>query len=100
MGGNALDLHLDEHLADGADNCLPFRLSGYAEVGMNASVAFNMFMKATLNAGELPFRVSRAKPRIDDASFFGGANLARLNHSKAQAEAGRLSEHETITADD
>ena len=45
-----------------------------SEVGMNASVAFNMFMKATLNAGELPFRVSRAKPRIDDASFFGGAN--------------------------
>ena len=71
-----------------------------SEVGMNASVAFNMFMKATLNAGELHFRVSRAKPRIDDASFFGGANLARLNHSKAQAEAGRLSEHETITADD
>ena len=26
-----------------------------SEVGMNASVAFNMFMKATLNAGELPF---------------------------------------------
>lgn len=71
-----------------------------SEVGMNASVAFNMFMKATLNAGELPFRVSRAKPYIDDGRFFSGANLARLNHSKAQAEEGRLTEHDIIASDD
>ena len=65
-----------------------------AEVGMNASVAFNMFMKATINSGELPFRISRRAPIIDDAQFFSGANLARLHHSIAQAEAGLLTEHE------
>ncbi len=69
-----------------------------SEVGMNASVAFNMFMKATLNAGELPFRVSRKKPVISDLQFFSGENMAHLNRSLAQAESGRLTVHEPTDA--
>ena len=68
-----------------------------SEVGMNASVALNMFMKATVSAGELPFRVMRRKPVISDAQFWSGANLARLERSKAHAEAGMLSAHELIS---
>lgn len=67
-----------------------------SEVGMNASVAFNMFMRATLRTGELPFRVSRAKPVISDEQFYSGANLARIMRSIAHAEEGRLTEHEII----
>ena len=67
-----------------------------SEVGMNASVAFNMFMRATLNAGELPFRISRAKPIIGDEQFFSGANLARIMRSIAHAEEGHLTEHKLI----
>ena len=70
-----------------------------SEVGMNTSVAFNMCMKATLSAGELPFRVSRLNPVIDDDKFFSGANLEHLLRARAQAEAGKLTEHELLPDD-
>lgn len=70
-----------------------------SEVGMNTSVAFNMFMKATLSAGELPFRVSRLNPVVDDDMFFSGANLQHLLRAKAQADAGKLTEHELLPDD-
>ena len=64
-----------------------------SEVGMNASVAFNIFMRATVNAGELPFRV-RSPRRINDDKYFSGENLKRIERSVAQADAGQLTEHE------
>ncbi|MDO5115050.1 MAG: type II toxin-antitoxin system RelB/DinJ family antitoxin [Synergistaceae bacterium] len=70
-----------------------------SEVGMNTSVAINMFMKATINAGELPFRVSRGRPAIDDDKFFSGANLAHLKRAITEAEAGKLTEHELLPDD-
>lgn len=71
-----------------------------SDVGMNASVAFNMFMRATLNTGALPFRVSRHKPIVDDAQFFSGANLDRLMRAKARVEAGMTTDHELLPEDD
>ena len=49
-------------------------------VGMTPSTAINMFVKATLRGGELPFPV-RADP------FYSEANMARLRKNAAEMEA-------------
>lgn len=56
-------------------------------VGMTPSTAINMFVKATLREGELPFPV-RADP------FFSDANMARLRKNAAEMEATGGTIHE------
>jgi DNA-damage-inducible protein J len=66
------------------------------EVGMNASVAVNLFAKAVLREKRIPFAITstNADP------FFNPANQERLRRSLAQLEAGRGVEHELIEDED
>ena len=56
-------------------------------VGMTPSTAVNMFVKATLRQGELPFPV-KADP------FYSDANMARLRKNAAEMEATGGTVHE------
>ena len=60
--------------------------------GLTPSTAVNMFVKATIREGELPFRV-KADP------FYSEANMARLRKNIAEMEATGGTVHE-VNLDD
>lgn len=62
-----------------------------AEVGMNASVAVNMFAKTVVREKRIPFEITTAND-----PFYSDANLARLQRSYEQLRAGRGTEHDLI----
>lgn len=64
------------------------------EVGLNASVAINIFAKAVLRERRIPFEISaEADP------FFSETNTKRLKKSIAQLESGNGTEHDLIEVD-
>lgn len=64
------------------------------EVGLNASVAVNMFAKAVLRERRIPFEISAEKD-----PFYSEANIKRLKKSIKQLENGNGKEHELIEED-
>ena len=64
-----------------------------AEVGMNASVAVNLFVKTVVRENRIPFEIS-ADP------FWSETNQAVLGRSIAQLNAGKGTRHELIEAED
>jgi len=62
------------------------------QVGMNASVAINMFVKTVLREQRLPFEI-KTDP------FYSEANMKRLEKSVKQLETGKGIEHELVEAD-
>lgn len=65
-----------------------------ADVGMNTSVAVNMFAKAVLRERRIPFEISGSDP------FYSKANMERLNAAAARMEARGGTVHELVEADD
>ena len=66
-----------------------------ADAGMNASVAVNMFARATLRENRLPFDVVGSDP------FYSAKNQQRLREAMNQLDAGLGKQHELIeVADD
>ncbi len=66
-----------------------------ADVGMNATVAVNMFARAVLREKRIPFEISSS-----DDPFYNPKNQARLKESMAQLEAGKGKAHDLIEDDD
>ena len=62
------------------------------QVGMNASVAINMFVKTVLREQRLPFEI-KTDP------FYSEANMERLEKSIRQLETGKGIEHELVESD-
>lgn len=60
-----------------------------AEVGMNASVAVNLFVKTVIREQRIPFEIT-----VDP--FWSEANQAILRRSIAQLDAGSGTRHELI----
>ncbi len=58
-----------------------------AEVGMNASVAINLFARTVVREQRIPFEIT-ADP------FYSSANMAALRRSIAELDAGRGTPHE------
>ncbi len=58
--------------------------------GLNISVAVNMFLKAVLRKGEIPFRIAAPDP------FYSPENQRHLRESIAQLNRGEGVEHELI----
>ena len=56
-----------------------------SEVGMNTSVAVNLFAKAVLRERKIPFEIA-----LFDDPFYSEANLARLTESIEQIKAGKF----------
>lgn len=63
------------------------------QVGMNASVAVNMFVKTVIREQRLPFEV-KADP------FYSASNMERLEKSVKQLKEGKGKEHELIEVED
>ncbi len=67
-----------------------------ADVGMNASVAVNMFARAVLREQKLPFEV--VSYNVDP--FYSAENQKRLANSKRRMEETGSTAHELIEAED
>ncbi|MBQ7077888.1 MAG: type II toxin-antitoxin system RelB/DinJ family antitoxin [Lachnospiraceae bacterium] len=64
-----------------------------SKVGMNTSVAVNMFVKAVIREQKLPFEI-KADP------FYSNDNMKRLKKSIKQLDSGKGKEHEIVEEDD
>ena len=65
-------------------------------VGMNTSVAFNLFARAVLRERRIPFEIT-----TDVDPFYSESNMAHLRRVFADAKAGiNMHEHELIEDDD
>lgn len=85
MSQTTLNVRIDEDLKRRFD-------AFCAEVGMNASVAVNLFVKAVIREQRIPFEIS-ADP------FWSDANQSALRRSIAELEAGHKTRHELIEAE-
>jgi len=66
-----------------------------SEVGMNTSVAINLFAKAVLRERKIPFEIAA----IDDP-FYSESNQIRLNKSIISLNAGKGKVHKLIDVRD
>jgi len=88
MAQTTLSIRMDENVKKQFD-------AFCSEVGMNTSVAINLFAKAVLREGKIPFEIS-----AKDDPFYSDANKTRLKKSIDALNAGKGSAHELIGADD
>ena len=61
------------------------------QVGMNTSVAFNLFARAVLRERRLPFEVT-----TETDPFYSESNIAHLRRGVAALNSGKGVEHSTI----
>ena len=64
------------------------------EVGLNASVAVNIFVKSVLRERKIPFEIS-----VEADPFYSETNIKRLKKSIAQLETGNCTEHDLLEVD-
>ena len=62
-----------------------------AQVGMNTTVAFNMFARAVLREKRLPFDVT-----TETDPFYSESNLAHLRRGVAALNSGKGVEHDIV----
>ena len=62
-----------------------------SQVGMNTTVAFNMFARAVLREKRLPFDVT-----TESDPFYSESNLAHLRRGVAALNSGKGLEHDII----
>ena len=65
------------------------------EMGLSMTTAFTIFANKVTKEKRIPFEVAVAPD-----PFYSEVNMARLRKAIADAEAGRLTEHELIEVDD
>lgn len=87
MGQTTLSIRMDEEIKRRFDVFC-------ADVGMNATVAVNMFARAVLREKRIPFEISGS-----DDPFYSIKNQARLREAMDQLEAGEGTAHELIEVD-
>ncbi|MHC1747336.1 MAG: type II toxin-antitoxin system RelB/DinJ family antitoxin [Cellulosilyticaceae bacterium] len=61
------------------------------EVGMNTSVAINLFVKTVLREKRIPFEIA-----LNDDPFYSEANQSRLDKAIERVEAGKGTVHDLI----
>ncbi|MCI9597230.1 MAG: type II toxin-antitoxin system RelB/DinJ family antitoxin [Firmicutes bacterium] len=66
-----------------------------SNVGLNASTAINLFVKAVLRENRIPFEITQATDL-----FFSKRNLAYVKKSVQELREGKGSAHELIEVDD
>ena len=64
-------------------------------VGLNTSAAVNLFVKAVLREGRIPFEI-----RVPEDEFFGKTNQDYILKSVKELRAGKGTAHALIEADD
>ena len=66
-----------------------------SSVGLNTSVAINLYVKAVLRERRIPFEISQPRD-----PFYDDTNLAIIEKSVKELRAGKGSPHELIEEDD
>ena len=88
MAQAVLNVRMDENVKKEFDDfCF--------KVGLNASVAVNMFARAVLRERKIPFEVSD-----ETDPFYSESNMRVLLQSIKEADEGKLTQHELIEVDD
>ena len=64
-------------------------------VGMNTSVAINLFVKTVIRENRIPFEIG-----LGNDPFYSEANQSRLIEAAKRIEAGNGIEHDLIEVDD
>lgn len=88
MAQTTLSLRIDEKVKKQFDEFC-------TEVGMNPSVAVNLFIKTVVREHRIPFEIAVKKD-----PFYSDANLARLRKAISELDTGKTQEHELIEASD
>lgn len=86
MAQTTMSVRIDKDLKDQFDQFCD-------AVGMNASVAVNLFVRATLREQKIPFEIAALDP------FYSAENMERLRKSIAQMETTSGTIHE-VSDDD
>lgn len=66
-----------------------------SNVGINASTAINMFVKAVLRENRIPFEITQTPD-----PFFSETNMAHVKKSVRELRAGKGTVHELVEVDD
>ena len=66
-----------------------------SSVGLNTSVAINLYVKAVLRERRIPFEISQPQD-----PFFDETNLAIIENSVKELRTGKGTPHELIEVDD
>ena len=88
MAQTTLSIRMDENLKKQFDTFC-------SEVGMNTSVAINLFAKAVIRERKIPFEIA-----TNDDPFYSEANQARLKKSIDALNSGKGTVHELIEVAD
>ena len=88
MAQTTLSIRMDENVKKQFD-------AFCSEVGMNTSVAINLFAKAVLRERKIPFEIA-----VNDDPFYSEANQARLKKSIDAFNSGKGTLHELIEVED
>jgi len=70
-----------------------------AEVGLNASVAVNMFVRAVLRSRCIPFEITDAADDVNDERVLAEALRATLIERIKEGEDGHWVDHKTVMND-
>ena len=84
LGMAQVNIRLDDGLKDKADVL-------FAELGLNMTTAVNIFIRQVIRQGGIPFDIN-----INTDPFYSASNMKVLRQSIADADAGKLTEHELI----
>jgi len=79
-----VNIRLDDGLKEKADLL-------FEELGLNMTTAVNIFVRQTVRQGGIPFDIT-----VNADPFYSAGNMEVLKQSIADADAGRLTEHELI----
>ena len=79
-----VNIRIDDNLKEKADSL-------FDELGLNMTTAINIFVKQVVRQGRIPFDITT---HIDP--FYSSSNMRALRHSIADADEGKLTEHELI----
>ena len=90
MSQTTLSIRIDEDSKKKFDNFC-------TEIGMNTSVAINIFIKTVIRQKRIPFEISLEQ---GDKEFYSKENLEHLKKSIEILEKGQGKEHELIEVKD
>ena len=79
-----VNIRLDDGLKEEADFL-------FAELGLTMTTAVNIFVRQTIRQGGIPFDIT-----VNTDPFYRASNMKVLRQSIADANEGKLTEHELI----
>ncbi|MDR1815675.1 MAG: type II toxin-antitoxin system RelB/DinJ family antitoxin [Clostridiales Family XIII bacterium] len=92
MAQATMNVRIDENVKKSFDEFC-------AEVGMNASVAVNMFVRAVLRSRSIPFAITNAGDVATDERLLAEALRATLLDRIEEGEHGRWVDHKTVMSE-